>query len=129
MKKKWLTLFYFLCFVFCNGFVFSQEDSPLSFGADVMSRYVWRGVNLGGNNPSIQPWLKYSVSSKDTSHVFAIGAWAAISTGGLKSQETDLVLSYTFKNVITIWFTDYFFPKDTLLARNHYFQTSKTIVD
>ncbi|MBI5217407.1 MAG: hypothetical protein HY958_00560 [Bacteroidia bacterium] len=121
MKKiQHISLVISLCF-FYAGSVSAQDDSPFSLGADVMSRYIWRGVNLGGSSPSIQPWLKYTVSTKDTTHVFTVSAWGAYSVAEFKTQETDLILSYTFKNMVTFWLTDYFCFKDTILARNKYF--------
>jgi len=90
---------------------FSQDESPLQLGADVMSRYIWRGVNLGGNSPSIQPWIKYNVVSKDKAHVFTAGTWGAYTFSPTSNQEVDLYLAYTFKNVISFTVTDYFFPE------------------
>lgn len=107
-----------------SGTVFNlkaQDDSPITFGADVMSRYVWRGINLGGNTPSIQPWLRYTINSADTTHSFSAGAWGAVSIGELATQEADIVLSYTYKGMITLWFSDYFFPAEAFNARNKYF--------
>jgi len=93
---------------------FAQTDSTesnfdLSLGADLMSRYVWRGTEFGGSSPSIQPSLALTYKN------FEIGAWGAYSTGGINaSQEMDLYLSYTFyKDIFTVIFTDYYFPSDT----------------
>jgi hypothetical protein len=91
--------------------VVSQNESPIQFGADLMSRYIWRGVNLGGCSPVIQPWLKYKVSSKDTTHILSIGAWGSYTFSQTSNQELDLYLTYTFKNVISFALTDYFFPE------------------
>lgn len=97
----------------------SQEDSPWSVGADLMSRYVWRGLNLGGSSPSIQPGLEYSFGSAD--HAFAIGAWGAYSLSGTQTgQEADLYLTYTLKDLLSFTVTDYFFPDETS-ARYQYF--------
>lgn len=98
-------------FVFYANFTFSQNESPIQLGADVMSRYVWRGVNLGGSSPSIQPWLRYSASSKDSIHALSVGAWSAYTFSQTSNQEVDLYLTYTFKNVISLTVTDYFFPE------------------
>ncbi len=93
------------------GNTFSQDESPVQLGADVMSRYIWRGVSLGGSSPSIQPWLKYNITNKDSSHVFSLGAWGAYTFSQTSNQEVDLYLTYTFKNVISLTVTDYFFPE------------------
>jgi hypothetical protein len=53
MTKKLLILFSLvsICFLDLNA----QE---LSGGADIMSRYVWRGRDFG-NSPSIQPCIEF----------------------------------------------------------------------
>jgi len=91
-----------------NGF--SQDESPVQFGADVMSRYIWRGVNLGGSSPSLQPWVKYNMKSKDSDHALSLGAWGAYTFSQTSNQEVDLYLTYTYKNAISLTITDYFFP-------------------
>ena len=96
-----------------------QEDSPWSVGADFVSRYIWRGVNLGGSSPSVQPYVEYGFGSED--HSFAIGAWGAYSLSGTQTgQEADLYVSYTIKSMFSLTVTDYFFPDETA-ARNKYF--------
>jgi hypothetical protein len=87
--------------------------ATLSFGADLMSRYVWRGSDYG-NSPAIQPAITFSWKGLN------IGAWGSYAFGShLKSinsnlyaygghyAEMDLFASYTYK-----WFTvmvfDYF---------------------
>lgn len=101
--------------------VTAQTDeckSKLKLSTSVMSRYVWRGLQLGGAYPSIQPTLEFSKGK------FAIGAWGAFSTNGLQSQEVDLYASYTFaKDMFTFTLTDYFFPSDT--ASYNYFVYDK----
>jgi hypothetical protein len=82
------------------------SGAALNFGADLMSRYVWRGIDFG-NSPAVQPnfsfswkglnigcwgtyaFAKQSVRVNDTTTIDA-GTYA----------ETDLYISYTFK-----WFT------------------------
>lgn len=84
---------------------------------DFMSRYIWRGVNLGGNTPSIQPTMKYNFGN--TKHAFSIGAWGAYSIGGNQLQECDLTFGYTFNELITIGVTDYFFQADNGLSMRY----------
>ncbi len=127
MKKIYLLLLVAITFI--PNFMWAQQDttqvstdsttiiareSPFSLGADIMSRYVWRGTQFGGNSPSIQPSL--SVSYKN----FTFGVWGAYSTGGVHaSQELDLYLSGNFINdMFTVVVTDYYFPSDT--ASYHY---------
>ncbi len=106
---------------------FSQEDegddassSNWSIGADVQSRYIWRGINLGGNSASIQPSIEYS------SGMFAIGAWGAYSIGSTQTgQEADLYISISPLDFLSFTVTDYFFPNDGL-GNNNYFDYSDT---
>jgi len=109
--------------IFINGasVCYSQDNSPVQLGADLMSRYIWRGVNLGGNSPSIQPSLKLNLATKDNFHALTIGAWGAFSVSELSFQEADLYLTYTFKEMIGLTVTDYYFPSDVTSARNNYF--------
>lgn len=98
------------------GWSAGQTESPFNTGADLMSRYVWRGMNLGGSSPSIQPTLEYTAGS------FTIGTWGAFSVSdGLTVQETDLYLCYTFREMVSLTVTDYFLP-DEALDNNHYFE-------
>lgn len=85
-----------------------QQKSNLSIGADVYNRYIWRGINLGGNTMSIQPSLEYSFGNSG----LVVGAWGAFSMGGQTVQEIDLYLKYTPIDLFTITVTDYFFPDD-----------------
>lgn len=86
------------------------KKSPFSMNADIMSRYIWRGLNLGGNTSSIQPAMKYSFGNEK--HAFSVGAWGAYSMGGNQFQEADLSLTYTCNELFTVGVTDYFFPAD-----------------
>ena len=91
----------------------SESKSNINLGADVMSRYIWRGTDFG-NAPAIQPTVSYSIAG------FEIGAWGAYSIGGAGFQEADLYASYTFlKDMFTLGATDYFFP--AAIPNNKYF--------
>jgi len=82
----------------------------LDVNCDLMSRYVWRGSQFGGNSPSIQPGV--SLNHK----ALTFGAWGAYSTGGINaSQEVDLYLSTNFINdKFTAIVTDYYFPSNSI---------------
>lgn len=110
---KLFVLVFITAFVINNHAIAQTSDvqdttkkSSLDIGADIMSRYVWRGMNLGGSSPSIQPVFEYSCGN------FTAGAWGAFSTSdGLTTQEADLYVSYTFaKKMFTFLVFDYFFP-------------------
>ena len=93
----------------------TAQPAAFSFGADVVSRYVWRGTDFG-NSPAIQPNVSFSVAG------FKIGAWGSYSFGPYSKKindsttmtvgnfvESDLSISYTLKG-FTVMVTDYFFP-------------------
>jgi len=84
-----------------------EKESPLSIGADLVSRYVWRGLDYGAS-PSIQPYMEAAIGN------FAIGAWGAYTTNLPGVQEVDLYLRYTIMDMLTIGVTDYFFPDEVL---------------
>lgn len=82
--------------------------TELDLGTDLMSRYVWRGTQFGGNSPSIQPYISLGWKGLE------LGAWGAYSLGGANTdQEFDLYLGYTFlKEQFTLTLTDYYFPAE-----------------
>ena len=83
-----------------------DKESPISIGADLVSRYVWRGTDYGGS-PSIQPYIEAGFGG------FAIGAWGAYTTNLPGVQEMDVYASYTFlDDMFTVGVTDYFFPDE-----------------
>ncbi len=122
-KIKQITLSFCLItfFMLLNFSSFSQDEgskTQLNFSSDFMSRYVWRGLQLGGAYPSIQPKMELSKAN------FSLGAWGAFSTNALQNQEIDIYASYTFaKEMFTFTITDYFFPSDT--AAYNYFVYDK----
>ncbi|MBP8793751.1 MAG: hypothetical protein KBE41_00275 [Lutibacter sp.] len=85
----------------------NAQDSSLDLGLDVQSRYVWRGIQLGNNSASLQPYLEYSTGK------FAFGGWAAYSTGGdVAGQEADLYATYNVTDNFSLTLTDYYFPAE-----------------
>ncbi len=93
----------------------AQDSTPtqkikLDLSCDLMSRYVWRGSQFGGNSPSIQPGIEANYK------FLTFGVWGAYSTGGINaSQEVDLYLSANFFNdKFTAIITDYYFPSNTI---------------
>ncbi|MBK6966622.1 MAG: hypothetical protein IPH20_22665 [Bacteroidales bacterium] len=118
MKKTFMLLISLTIasLMFVPGQASAQVETSFNTGVDLMSRYVWRGMNLGGSSPSIQPTLEYSVGN------LTLGAWGAFSmSDGLTVQETDLYLSYSIKEMFSITVTDYFLPDETL-DNNNYFE-------
>lgn len=101
----------FTCSSSLNTFAQENEKDQLvnlNTGADLMSRFVWRGMQLGGTSPCIQPNMSLGIGN------FEIGVFGSYSIGGEnQNQEFDLYTSYTFyKNLFTVSFTDYFSPAE-----------------
>ncbi len=100
----------------------NENNSNFTIGADVVSRYVWRGLNLGGSSPHVQPYIEYEFGQSG----LAIGAWGSYSLGlGVAGTEADLYLSYTPVDWLNLTISDYFFPADVAFERNDYFNYKK----
>lgn len=89
-----------------------QTSSKLNIAADLVSRYIWRGLDYG-KAPSIQPTFSL------TKGKFEIGSWGSINTIGTY-HELDLYAKYTLKR-ITVAFTDYFIHNESSPNNTHYF--------
>jgi hypothetical protein len=95
--------------VFVTAFVQKPDAAAqVSLGADIASRYIWRGVDYG-NSPSFQPGLSFTAGS------FSLGTWGAYSFAGTGNvfAEHDLWASYgieTESGTISILYTDYYYP-------------------
>ncbi|MCT4644905.1 MAG: TorF family putative porin [Carboxylicivirga sp.] len=86
----------------------NSKKGNFDLSADLVSRYVFRGVDYG-NSPAFQPTIEYSVGG------FAIGAWGSYafsssSQGADAFQEADLYASYAFNFGFSIGVTDYYYP-------------------
>jgi hypothetical protein len=77
--------------------------AKIGMGADVVSRYIWRGTDLGGS-VSVQPTLSY------TSGLIEIGAWGSYSLTDMGANENDLYLTCSLGD-LGITLTDYYFPE------------------
>jgi hypothetical protein len=95
---------------------YSQEVTP---GADLVSRYIWRGKDFG-SSPAFQPALTFSAGD------FAIGAWGSVTFNDNKFQEQDLFMSYKFYDMVSLIVTDYFFPSD-IIPNNNYFEYNDSL--
>ncbi len=94
----------------------------LTAGADLVSRYVWRGINLGGSSPHIQPWIEYNPGNSG----FVLGFWGSYGIGpGYAGTEADIFISYSPLDEFTFTLTDYFFPSDQPFSRDNYFNYKK----
>lgn len=86
----------------------STIKAQFSVGTDLVSRYVFRGVDYG-NSPAFQPTVEYSAGN------FTIGAWGsfALSKPNIEDpafNEADLYLSYGFDFGLSLGLTDYYYP-------------------
>lgn len=97
------------------------SKSRIYLGADLVSRYIWRGIQFGGNSPGIQPFFTYRNGG------FEAGVWGSFSLSGFNlSQEVDLHVSQSFaKNMFTVTVTDYFFPEE--FGNYNYFKYGKNV--
>ncbi|HTX89449.1 MAG TPA: hypothetical protein VMC08_10700 [Bacteroidales bacterium] len=117
--KRIFTLILFLSVLQASSQTADKWAAHFQFGADFMSRYIWRGLNLGGPGPSIQPNLGLKVGN--SKHEFSLGAWGAYTFGPTSNEEVDLSTSYSFRGIFTVAVTDYFFPGSYEDKRNEYF--------
>lgn len=95
-----------MLFFVISSNLFSQNASV---NVDFVNRYIWRGFDLGGNVPSIQPNIKLNAGN------FTVGFWGAypvVKDAAL--SEIDFYASYTFSlskaGSLSIGFTDYINP-------------------
>lgn len=112
LKKSLLILIVSLSMISTSLYAGDSLKVEPSVGADLVSRYVWRGIALS-KAPAIQPYLDFTYGS------FSIGSWASYTVGEDVIQEVDLYLSFT-KSWFTITACDYFTPNDTI-SYNDYF--------
>lgn len=78
-------------------------QGQVTLGADIVSRYVWRGLDFG-DSPSIQPYLEYSAGA------ITVGTWGAYPfANGAGVNEHDLYASWAVGPLL-LGVTDYFFP-------------------
>ena len=85
------------------------SGQSVSLGADVVSRYVWRGADFG-ESLSLQPALTLGFGGLE------VGAWGSysISASGADANENDLWATYTIEASsgasLSLGVTDYYFP-------------------
>ncbi len=112
MKTMWMMALMGVL-LFIRPAAFAQNGGRFELGADLYSRYVWRGSDFG-NSPAVQPRASYINSG------FTLGAWGSYSINSNSMQESDLFVSYDFNAWVTFIITDYFLPNGTS-ANNNYF--------
>lgn len=90
------------------GTVPPSHGQSVDVGADVVSRYVWRGSDFG-ESLSVQPLLEISAKR------FTVGSWGsyAINPQSAGANEHDVYARYAVKTSVgtfTAGGTDYYFP-------------------
>jgi hypothetical protein len=109
MKKNSLIIALATFFILLgSSSLFAQAQ--INLGADLVSRYLWRGADFG-QSPSIQPTLAVQFEGLE------FGAWGAYQLGRDSSlpmaDELDLYLTYGFdigSSTLDLVVTDYYFP-------------------
>ncbi len=92
------------------------DENNLSLKADIVSRYVWRGL-LYSSSPNIQPTIDYTRGN------LSVGAWGSYAIG-MPYAEVDLYLSYSTSN-FSFTLNNYFVEDETNLQLNNYFNWNK----
>jgi hypothetical protein len=125
MKKPIVPVTCFLAWSLFSGVITAQASSPLlpvrdsvqgpsfSFNADLVSRYIWRGLPLS-LNANIQPYA--SVTYKN----LTLGAWGSYALSN-PYAEADLYLSYNM-GAFTFTISDYYNEDETDMSFSNYFQ-------
>ncbi|MEG0454626.1 MAG: TorF family putative porin, partial [Bacteroides sp.] len=96
----------------------AQDTFEVSVGADVVSKYIWRGFDQG-SGASIQPTLGMAYKG------FSLTAWGSTSITDLEPKEIDITLGYTIGG-LSLNVTDYWWAGESQSYGNyknsHYFE-------
>lgn len=93
------------------------KAQEISLGTDIVSRYIWRGMDLGANAPSIQPDVNLSIGG------LTVGFWGAYSTSNFTAlDEVDFYINYSFNlaesGSISLGVVDYMNPNSGVKLGN-----------
>ncbi len=116
MKKITRLLVMFFLLVLFVSSAAAQEKVELSAGSDIVSRYVWRGLDLG-KSPAFQPALSINYVGVE------VGVWGSYTFNETASaaNEIDAWISYTIGSETfsaTAIITDYYFPNSGIKIGN-----------
>lgn len=96
----------------------AQDSLAVSISADLVSRYIWRGMDQG-SGVSVQPSLGFSYKG------LSLSAWGNCSVADVDVDEFDITLSYE-AGPVTIGLTDYFWMGTNAsygqYANDHFFE-------
>ena len=105
LSTKWIVFLSLSLMAFLSISLSAQD---LSIETDVVSRYIWRGFDLGDNTPSIQPTIEFSTGG------FTAGFWGAWATANNVTNEIDIYASYALDlstaGGLSLGITDYTNP-------------------
>lgn len=91
-----------------DAVVTEEKSSPITIGADFVSRYIFRGLDFG-TSPAIQPGIEFGIGG------FYIGAWGSYAFLATPTGiEADLYAGYSFNFGLSAGITDYYFPGERL---------------
>lgn len=90
----------------------AQDSLQVSLGADLVSKYVWRGMDMG-TGVSLQPYIEFSYKG------LTLEANANASIAQTSVNEINIGLSYEIGN-FTIGITDYYSTDSDSAAYGHY---------
>lgn len=108
--KKILTI---VAIVFGAMNVYAQDEVETTIGADVVSKYIWRGQDCG--HASIQPTLGIAYKG------LSLTSWGSVGiVDSNDAEELDFTLAYTVGG-LTVGVTDYWFSGGS----NKYFNYKK----
>jgi len=110
--RKIITMAFALVGMMTAGTANAEDKVEGSVGADVVSRYVWRGQALG--DAAVQPTASLSYKG------LSLTGWASLGFLDKKdAKEFDITLSYAYKG-LSVGVTDYYFSYYE--AANKYFE-------
>ena len=98
--KQWALLF--MMAITLPAGLMAQDKVEASVGADLVSKYIWRGQDLGG--VSVQPSVSLAYKG------LSLTAWGSVGFDGDDDKEIDLTLAYETGN-FSISVTDYWYPE------------------
>lgn len=111
MKRTFTKIAAVACALLAPATATFAQDFSASAGADVVSRYVWRGIDQGAG-ASVQPSISLDYKG------FSLGAWGSTSIADLEPKEFDLSLGYSAGG-FSATFTDYFWAGESA-SYGHY---------
>lgn len=82
---------------------FSTAKAQFAVGTDIVSNYVWRGVQQDVNpkgSPNIQPYVSFTAGK------LTVGSWGSYSILG-SVKEVDLYATFAFSSLFSLTVTDY----------------------